>query len=514
MRTRFILSHMKQRIQTILEQLNTGLIEREEPIRLALLSALSGEHLLLIGEPGTAKSVLARKLHLAFKDGEYFERLLTKFSVPEELFGPLSIKALENDSYLRLTDRYLPAASIAFIDEIFKANSAILNALLTILNEREFDNGDARVKVPLVSVIAASNELPSDEGLAALYDRFLCRYQVEPVSAQHFSSLLQLQDKPVMLADNQLFTKLELKHIQTQAEKINLPDEVLTFLADLRDFMQQKQIYVSDRRWRKVIKLLKVAAFTNAQSSVSIWDCYLLQHCLWQTPEQRQLIIDWYHTQVGMNGTVNLKTLDKLTLTWEHVLQQDQDSKVQQVDNKNRLLFINRQGEISTDKITQVKRTRDGDPLYLAPPDQEDRSNNSLGYTPEELKHQFFDDRYQQTHINGQWVHFNQYIADPENCYIEEYTNEPCMMAKKHSIAFIEGRLKETGNLAEDIVQLQQNLHQQHATLEQVIGQHLWLLDDFAKLASSSLNKAIAQTETLLSRLQAVMNSYQQLPRL
>jgi MoxR-like ATPase len=101
---------MKQRIQTILEQLNTGLIEREEPIRLALLSALSGEHLLLIGEPGTAKSVLARKLHLAFKDGEYFERLLTKFSVPEELFGPLSIKALENDSYLRLTDRYLPAA--------------------------------------------------------------------------------------------------------------------------------------------------------------------------------------------------------------------------------------------------------------------------------------------------------------------------------------------------------------------------------------------------------------------
>lgn len=154
---------MKQRIQTILSQLHTGLIEREEPIRLALLAALSGEHLLLIGEPGTAKSVLARKLHLAFKDGEYFERLLTKFSVPEELFGPLSIKALENDCYLRLTDRYLPAASIAFIDEIFKANSAILNALLTLLNEREFDNGDSRIKTPLVSVIAASNELPDDE---------------------------------------------------------------------------------------------------------------------------------------------------------------------------------------------------------------------------------------------------------------------------------------------------------------------------------------------------------------
>jgi len=505
---------MKQRIQAILEQLNTGLIEREEPIRLALLSALSGEHLLLIGQPGTAKSVLARKLHLAFKEGEYFERLLTKFSVPEELFGPLSIKALENDSYLRLTDRYLPAASIAFIDEIFKANSAILNALLTILNEREFDNGDARVKVPLVSVIAASNELPDDEGLAALYDRFLCRYHVEPVSAQHFSRLLQLQDEPVRLNDHLLFTEQELEHIQTQADKIKLPAEVLTFLADLRDFMQQQQIYVSDRRWRKVIKLLKVAAFTNAQSAVSIWDCYLLQHCLWQTPEQRQLIINWYHTQVGMSGAVNLKTLDKLTLTWERVLEQDQDSKIQQVDSNNQLLFVNRQGEVSADKVTQVMRTREGGSLYLAPPDQEDRSNNSLGYKQDELKQLFFDDRYQQTHINGQWIHFNQYIADPENCYREEYANDPCMEAKKHSTVFLESRIKEISNLAKDIVQLQQNLHQQHATLEQVIGQHLWLLGDFSKLASSSLNKAIEQTEMLFSRLQTVMNSYQQLPRL
>ncbi|MBL8759409.1 MAG: AAA family ATPase, partial [Phycisphaerae bacterium] len=209
---------LKPRLQRIRDALAEGLIERDIPIRLAFLAALSGEHLLLIGPPGTAKSELARRLRLAFTGPTYFERLLTRFSVPEELFGPLSIKALEDDKYQRQTDGYLPTASVAFLDEIFKANSAILNALLTLLNEREFDNGTQRVKTPLVSVVGASNELPQEEELLALYDRFLVRFHVGPVTDEGFGKLLDLrgQAKPSIPEADRL-TPQDVEHIHAAA---------------------------------------------------------------------------------------------------------------------------------------------------------------------------------------------------------------------------------------------------------------------------------------------------------
>ncbi|MEY8688884.1 MAG: AAA family ATPase, partial [Leptothrix sp. (in: b-proteobacteria)] len=184
------------RLQSLIHQLEAGLLERSTTVRLTLLAALAGEHVLLIGPPGTAKSELARRLHRAFDGARYFERLLTRFSTPEELFGPLSLKALEDDRYERLIDGFLPTAGIAFLDEVFKANSAILNALLTLLNEREFDNGAGRLRTPLISVVAASNEVPSDEALQAFHDRFLLRVPVAPVSDAAFAALLRLGTAP------------------------------------------------------------------------------------------------------------------------------------------------------------------------------------------------------------------------------------------------------------------------------------------------------------------------------
>ncbi|MBP7442582.1 MAG: AAA family ATPase, partial [Thauera sp.] len=148
----------RARLARLLEVLESGLVERRQVLRLSLLGAVAGEHTLLIGPPGTAKSALARRIHLAFRDARYFERLLTRFTVPEELFGPLSIRALEEDRYERHVAGFLPDAEVAFIDEVFKANSAILNALLTLLNEREFDNGAGRLRCPLISVIGATNQ--------------------------------------------------------------------------------------------------------------------------------------------------------------------------------------------------------------------------------------------------------------------------------------------------------------------------------------------------------------------
>ncbi|PNW72795.1 hypothetical protein CHLRE_15g644051v5 [Chlamydomonas reinhardtii] len=173
-------SELRKRVVASIQKLSKGLLERDVEVRLLLLAALCCEHLLLLGPPGTAKSELSRRLS-SLCGGTYFERLLTRFSVPEELFGPLSMKGLENDLYVRQTDGYLPTSEVAFVDEIFKANSAILNALLTLLNERLFDNGNQRLEAPLLCLVGASNEMPESEELDALYDRFLIRRTVSQV---------------------------------------------------------------------------------------------------------------------------------------------------------------------------------------------------------------------------------------------------------------------------------------------------------------------------------------------
>jgi MoxR-like ATPase len=166
-----------QQLQQLRQDLVARFPERREVIEGTLYALLSKDHILLVGPPGTAKSSLARAVAQAF-GARYFERLLTKFSTPEELFGPVSLKALENDRYIRITTDKLPEAEIGVIDETFKANSAILNTLLTLMNERLFHNDGQPTPCPLVTLFGASNELPEGKELEALFDRFLLRYEV------------------------------------------------------------------------------------------------------------------------------------------------------------------------------------------------------------------------------------------------------------------------------------------------------------------------------------------------
>jgi MoxR-like ATPase len=314
---------LRQRLEAAIEEMSEGLVERDTEVRLLLLAALAGEHILFIGPPGTAKSELGRRLS-RLCHGMYFERLLTRFSVPEELFGPLSMRALEEDKYIRQTAGYLPEATVAFIDEIFKANSAILNTLLTLLNERLFDNGAKRAPVPLLCLVGASNELPESEELDALYDRFLLRRRVSQVSpsgllemlgssrsSRKGQALVNVLAHPGVSSDSggdfnsapPLISSDDFYKTRLRAEQsVSVPPSVLNIIADLRSFLQDKcepPVYVSDRRLVKAVGMMQVAAYTSGRTVVSELDCLLLQHVLWQRPEEAERIYDWLLTSMA-----------------------------------------------------------------------------------------------------------------------------------------------------------------------------------------------------------------------
>lgn len=301
----------RERIVALRDALGVGLIERGMPVRLVLLGALAGEHTCLLGPPGTAKSLLARRLRLAFRDATYFERLLTKFTVPEELFGPFSIRGLEEDRYERKIDGYLPTAHVGFLDECFKGNSAILNALLLLINEREFDNGTGRVRCPLISLVAASNELPDQQGnLGALWDRLLLRYHVDGVSDAGFDALLDLAGEGDPEIDPSLPLSMEeIAAFRAAAAHVVISPEVRELLHKFRAWLAAERIPMSDRRWRKVVKVLRVAALADDRDTVTVWDAWLLQYMAWERPEQHAALRDWYARLVGGVGAGEPVTL-------------------------------------------------------------------------------------------------------------------------------------------------------------------------------------------------------------
>ena len=288
---------MREKLEKIIDELNISLVERESHTKLALLTALAGENLILVGPPGTAKSEISRRVAQVF-DTKYFEYLLTKFTTPEELFGPVSIKELEKDNFRRKTEGYLSDANIIFLDEIFKSNSSILNSLLTILNEKIFHNGNLKEETDIYSIISASNELPTDQGeLMALYDRFLLRVVVDYVKDP--AKLIIMEDNYKGISPELKLGEDTLKKIAAEKKSIELPKHIVEIILNLKarlderfkdEIKSQINEKISDRKLVKSIGLLKTSAYTNGRSHVNITDTLLLLNCYWNRMENRDII--------------------------------------------------------------------------------------------------------------------------------------------------------------------------------------------------------------------------------
>ena len=315
---------MKKRIKSLIQAIGEGIYEKEHILSLALLSAVAGESIFLLGPPGTAKSLVARRLKEVFREKRTFEYLMSRFSTPDEIFGPVSISRLKNeDVYERCTEGYLPAADIVFLDEIWKAGPAIQNALLNAINERIYRNGTQTVRLPMKVLIAASNELPKeDEGLEALWDRFLIRVVSDCIKDEKsfYRMLREKQTEDITVPDRLCIGEDEFRQWQRDIAEVGIPDDILQMVTSIRqeldkiaeeEDVEPLAYYISDRRWKKTVHLLQASAFLNGRSEIEYTDMYLLAHILWNKAEDISLIAELVHDRFFADFERRMEEMDK-----------------------------------------------------------------------------------------------------------------------------------------------------------------------------------------------------------
>ena len=281
----------KEKLTYIINKLSDGLYEKEDIISFTFLCALARKSVFLYGPPGTAKSLIVRRIASAFKDSKYFGQLMNRFTTPEDVFGPVSLSKLKEDKFERQTEGYLPKADFVFLDEIWKSSPAILNTLLTIINEKIYRNGSIEEKVPLKILVAASNETPpKGQGLDAMYDRFIMRLLVNPAKdIDNFKSLIVDKDVDFNadLNEEDKISAEDLESLKNDIEEVEVPSNIINIIISIKNEIDEynngnnEPIYISDRRWKNIVYILKASAYFSDRKEIVPSDCFLISNCIW-----------------------------------------------------------------------------------------------------------------------------------------------------------------------------------------------------------------------------------------
>lgn len=303
-------------MRAIVEELGEKYLERADVVRALAVSVLAGQHALLLGPPGTAKSDLARELTGRFDGAEYWEVLLSKFTDPKRLFGPIDVAALTQGKYTQVFEGRATTAHIAFIDEIFKCSAGALNEMLAFLNERLYhpENGGEPIVCPLVAAITASNELPSTEELSAIYDRLLVRIEVGYLAdPANFAKLVRSAVTPTAPPTRTTVGLAELQQaVQVEVPGVAVPDGVVDSVCQLRAQLRHAELITSDRRWKQAIRLLQASAWLDGRSEVTSTDLSMLRHVLWDSTTQQSIVERAVLTLVNPNAREALDLLDAI----------------------------------------------------------------------------------------------------------------------------------------------------------------------------------------------------------
>jgi len=281
-------------LRAIVAELSEKYFERGAVVRALVTAVLAGQHSLLLGPPGTAKSQLARELTGRIDGARYWEILLSKFTDPKRMFGPVDVGALTQGVYTQVFDGRATQCEIAFIDEIFKCSAGALNETLAFLNERLYhpENGGAPVTCPLIAAVTASNELPPGEELSAIYDRLLVRLEVGYLAdPSNFAQLVRSAVTPPAPAARATVDLAGLRHaVEHEVPTVAVPDGIVDAVCTLRAALRRQELIVSDRRWKQAVRLLQASAYLDGRPEVTGNDLAVLTAVLWDSTTERSAV--------------------------------------------------------------------------------------------------------------------------------------------------------------------------------------------------------------------------------